>query len=76
MGIIFDTREIITIEPKNHDIHCIAEAREDEPFGISVITLLHFPDTWTARGHPKTLAITNPGGGQEYHRNYSGAQMT
>lgn len=44
MGVIFDTSEIISIERRGHDISRIAEGREDEPFGISVITvaeLLH-----------------------------------
>jgi tRNA(fMet)-specific endonuclease VapC len=44
MGVIFDTSEIIAIERKSHDIYHIVEGREDEPFGISVITvaeLLH-----------------------------------
>ena len=44
MGVIFDTSEIIAIEGKSHDIYRITEGREDEPFGISVITvaeLLH-----------------------------------
>jgi tRNA(fMet)-specific endonuclease VapC len=44
MGVIFDTSEIIAIERKSHDIYRITEGREDEPFGISVITvaeLLH-----------------------------------
>lgn len=44
MGVIFDTSEIVAIERKSHDIYRITEGREDEPFGISVITvaeLLH-----------------------------------
>jgi tRNA(fMet)-specific endonuclease VapC len=44
MGVIFDTSEIIAIERKSHDIYRITQGREDEPFGISVITvaeLLH-----------------------------------
>ncbi|MCG2720839.1 MAG: type II toxin-antitoxin system VapC family toxin [Thermodesulfovibrionales bacterium] len=44
MGVIFDTSEIIAIERKRRDIYRITEGREDEPFGISVITvaeLLH-----------------------------------
>jgi tRNA(fMet)-specific endonuclease VapC len=44
MGVIFDTSEIIAIERKRRDISRITEGREDEPFGISVITvaeLLH-----------------------------------
>jgi len=44
MGVIFDTSEIIAIERKSHDIYRIVNGREDEPFGISVITvaeLLH-----------------------------------
>jgi tRNA(fMet)-specific endonuclease VapC len=44
MGVIFDTSEIIAIDRKSHDIYRIIEGREDEPFGISVITvaeLLH-----------------------------------
>ncbi len=44
MGVIFDTSEIIAIERKSHEIARIIEGREDDPFGISVITvaeLLH-----------------------------------
>jgi tRNA(fMet)-specific endonuclease VapC len=44
MGVIFDTSEIIAIERKSHDIYRITEGREEELFGISVITvaeLLH-----------------------------------
>lgn len=44
MGVIFDTSEIIAMERKSHDIYRIVEGREDEQFGISVITvaeLLH-----------------------------------
>ena len=39
MGVIFDTSEIIAIEHKCHDIYRLIEGREDEPFGISVITI-------------------------------------
>ncbi len=55
MGVIFDTSEIIAIERKSHDIYRITEGREDEPFGISVITvaeLLHgveHADTYTRK---------------------------
>jgi tRNA(fMet)-specific endonuclease VapC len=44
MGVIFDTSEIIAVERKSQDIYRIIEGREDEQFGISVITvaeLLH-----------------------------------
>ncbi len=44
MGVIFDTSEIISIERKSYDISRIAAGRENEPFGMSVITvaeLLH-----------------------------------
>jgi len=44
MGIIFDTSEIITLERNRQKIEEICWGREDEPFGISVITvaeLLH-----------------------------------
>jgi len=44
MGIIFDTSEIITLERNRQKIEEIIQGREDETFGISVITvaeLLH-----------------------------------
>jgi tRNA(fMet)-specific endonuclease VapC len=44
MGIIFDTSEIITLERNRQKIEEIIHGREDEFFGISVITvaeLLH-----------------------------------
>jgi len=44
MGVIFDTSEIITLERDDRIIEEIIHGREDEPFGISVITvaeLLH-----------------------------------
>jgi predicted nucleic acid-binding protein len=44
MGVIFDTSEIITLERNDQTIEEIVHGREDEPFGISVITvaeLLH-----------------------------------
>ncbi len=44
MGVIFDTSEIIAIERHRQDIDGLIEGREDEPFGISVVTvaeLLH-----------------------------------
>ncbi len=44
MGVIFDTSEIINIERDNRSVDEIIRGREDEPFGISVITvaeLLH-----------------------------------
>ena len=44
MGIIFDTSEIITLERNRQKIEEIIQGREDEFFGISVITvaeLLH-----------------------------------
>ncbi|MDA8088668.1 MAG: type II toxin-antitoxin system VapC family toxin [Nitrospiraceae bacterium] len=44
MGVIFDTSEIITIERGSLHIDDLINGREDEPFGISVITvaeLLH-----------------------------------
>jgi predicted nucleic acid-binding protein len=44
MGVIFDTSEIIALERREHEIDRIIHNREDEPFGISVITvaeLLH-----------------------------------
>jgi tRNA(fMet)-specific endonuclease VapC len=44
MGIIFDTSEIITLERNRQDIEKIIRGREDESFGISVVTvaeLLH-----------------------------------
>lgn len=42
--MIFDTSELIALERKSHDVARIIGTREDEPFGISVITvaeLLH-----------------------------------
>ena len=44
MGVIFDTSEIITLERNRQEIEGIVRGREDEPFGISVVTvaeLLH-----------------------------------
>ena len=44
MGVIFDTSEIITLERNRQKIEEIIQGREDEFFGISVITvaeLLH-----------------------------------
>ncbi|HAM52646.1 MAG TPA: VapC toxin family PIN domain ribonuclease [Nitrospiraceae bacterium] len=44
MGVIFDTSEIITFERDGGSVDEIVRGREDEPFGISVITvaeLLH-----------------------------------
>ncbi|TAN44708.1 MAG: type II toxin-antitoxin system VapC family toxin [Nitrospirae bacterium] len=44
MGVIFDTSEIIALERDRQKVEEIIAAKEDEPFGISVITaseLLH-----------------------------------
>jgi tRNA(fMet)-specific endonuclease VapC len=44
MGVIFDTSEIIAIERNRKDIETLIHGREDDPFGISVVTaaeLLH-----------------------------------
>lgn len=44
MGIIFDTSVLIVIERSSLNVESLIEGREDEPFGISVITvseLLH-----------------------------------
>ena len=44
MGVIFDTSEIISLERSDQTVEEIVHGREDEPFGISVITvaeLLH-----------------------------------
>jgi len=44
MGLIFDTSEIIAMERNRQEVEAIVVAREDEPFGISVVTvaeLLH-----------------------------------
>lgn len=44
MGVIFDTSEIIALERDERTVEEIIHGREDEPFGISVITvaeLLH-----------------------------------
>jgi len=44
MGVIFDTSEIIAIERNRQYIEALIQGREDEPFGVSVITvaeLLH-----------------------------------
>ena len=44
MGVIFDTSEIIALERDSRSADEIIHGREDEPFGISVITvaeLLH-----------------------------------
>ena len=44
MGVIFDSSVLVTLERNLHQIEKIIAGREDEPFGISVITvseLLH-----------------------------------
>lgn len=44
MGIIFDTSVLVAIERSSHHIEKVINGRENEPFGISVITvseLLH-----------------------------------
>jgi len=44
MGVIFDTSVIIDIERRHESIESLSVGREEEPFGISVITaseLLH-----------------------------------
>ncbi len=44
MGVIFDTSVLIAIERSSMNIERLVEGREDEPFGISTITvseLLH-----------------------------------
>lgn len=44
MGVIFDTSEIIAIERNRQNIEALIHGREDDPFGISVVTaaeLLH-----------------------------------
>jgi predicted nucleic acid-binding protein len=44
MGVIFDTSEIIALERNRQDVDAIILGREDDPFGISVVTvaeLLH-----------------------------------
>jgi tRNA(fMet)-specific endonuclease VapC len=44
MGIIFDTSFLVAIERSSHHIEKVINGRENEPFGISVITvseLLH-----------------------------------
>jgi tRNA(fMet)-specific endonuclease VapC len=44
MGVIFDTTVLITIERSQNQIEKIIDGRENEPFGISVMTaseLLH-----------------------------------
>lgn len=44
MGVIFDTSVLIEIERNSLKLESLVEGREDEPFGISVITvseLLH-----------------------------------
>jgi tRNA(fMet)-specific endonuclease VapC len=39
MGIIFDSTEIIALERKREAVDELIASREDEPFGISVITI-------------------------------------
>ena len=39
MGVIFDTSEIIVLERKGLEIERIISGRENEPFGISVISV-------------------------------------
>lgn len=44
MGVIFDSSEIIALERNREQAETIIKGREDEPFGISVVTvaeLLH-----------------------------------
>ena len=44
MGVIFDSSEIISLERDRAQVQILVSGREDEPFGISVITvaeLLH-----------------------------------
>lgn len=39
MGIIFDSTEIIALERNRETIETLIAGREDEPFGISVVTI-------------------------------------
>ena len=44
MGVIFDSSEIISLERNRAQVEILVSGREDEPFGISVVTvaeLLH-----------------------------------
>jgi predicted nucleic acid-binding protein len=44
MGVIFDSTEIIALERRQEAVDALVAGREDEPFGISVVTvaeLLH-----------------------------------
>ncbi len=44
MGVIFDSSEIISLERDRTQLAALVSGREDEPFGISVVTaaeLLH-----------------------------------
>ncbi len=44
MGVIFDSSEIISLERNRAQVQVLVSGREDEPFGISVVTvaeLLH-----------------------------------
>lgn len=44
MGVIFDSSEIIAVERNREAVQALVTGREDEPFGISVVTvaeLLH-----------------------------------
>ena len=44
MGVIIDSSEIITLERNRGDVEALISGRENEPFGISVVTvaeLLH-----------------------------------
>jgi tRNA(fMet)-specific endonuclease VapC len=44
VGVIIDTSEIISLERNRHEIDELVRGREEEPFGISVVTvaeLLH-----------------------------------
>jgi predicted nucleic acid-binding protein len=64
MGVIFDTSEIIAIERKSHDIHRIVDGREEEQFGISVITvaeLLHGVERADTHPENKTAGIRREG---------------
>lgn len=44
MGVIFDASVLVTLERGSHGLEALADGRENEPFGISVVTvseLLH-----------------------------------
>lgn len=51
MGVIFDTSVLVYLERNLNQIEKIIAGRENEPFGISVITVCEHPNFSTATLH-------------------------